>query len=108
MGRIDGVTEQDMRGRGQALLVWGCIWFTLSLFWLPPLMLVFGWFRLPDKFYAVLLPSEFVMSAIMAATGAVLWNSAAKPKVSPRACVAAYSCAAMVVIAVFKLYGWFR
>ena len=43
-----------------------------DFFWLPPLMLILGWFRLPDSFYALLGRSEFVMSAIMAATGIVL------------------------------------
>jgi hypothetical protein len=72
------ISEHHRRARGRALLICGCIWFVLTFFWLPPLMLILGWFRLPENFYAVLLPGEFVMSAVMAATGVVLWNSAAK------------------------------
>ena len=69
-------------------------------------MLILGGFRLPRNFYAVLLPAEFVMSAVMAATGVVLWNSAAKRRISARVCLAAYSVATLAILAIFNMYGW--
>jgi hypothetical protein len=88
------------------LLIGGCIWFILAFLWLPPLMLILAWFRLPEGFYAVLLPSEFVMSAVMAATGVVLWNSALKQRISVGVSVAAYSVATLAILGTFSLYGW--
>jgi hypothetical protein len=69
-------------------------------------MLILGWFRLPASFYALLLRGEFVMSAIMAATGVVLWNSAANRRISVGVSVAAYSLAALAILATFNLYGF--
>jgi hypothetical protein len=46
------------------------------------------------------------MSAIMAATGAVLWNSAAKQRISIGVSVAAYSLATFAILATFNLYGF--
>jgi hypothetical protein len=69
-------------------------------------MLILGWFRLPEPFYAVLLRGEFVMSAIMAATGVVLWNSAANQRISVGVSVAAYSIATLAILATFNLYGF--
>jgi hypothetical protein len=100
------ISENQRRARGRALLICGCIWFALTFFWLPPLMLILGWLRLPQSFYAVLLPGEFVMSAFMAATGVVLWNSAAKQRISAGVSLAAYSVAALAILATFNLYGW--
>jgi hypothetical protein len=100
------VSENQRRARGKAFLVCGCIWFTLAFFWLPPLMLLLGGFRLPRSFYGVLLPGEFVISAVMAATGVVLWNSAAKQRISKGVCLAAYSVATLAILATFNLYGW--
>ena len=100
------ISENQSRARGKALLICGCIWFTLAFFWLPPLMLLLGWFRLPESFYAVLLPGEFVISAVMAATGVVLWNSAAKQRISAGVSLAAYSIATLAILATFNLYGW--
>ena len=100
------ISETQRRARGKAFLICGCIWFTLTFFWLPPLMLILGWFRLPESFYAVLLPGEFVMSAVMAATGVVLWSSAAKQRISAGVCLAAYSVATLAILATFNLYGW--
>ena len=99
-------SEHQRRSRGKTLVICGCIWFTLTFFWLPPLMLILGWFRLPMSFYAVLLPAEFVMSAFMAATGAVLWNSAAKQRISAVVSLTAYSVATLAILATFNLYGW--
>lgn len=90
---------------GKCLLLFGCIWFTLAFFWLPPLMLIFGWLRLPDGFYKVLLPSEFVMSATMAATGGLVWRSASG-KVPVVAYVVAYSCVTLAIVVVLGMYGW--
>jgi len=99
-------SEHQRRLRGKTLVICGYIWFTLTFFWLPPLMLILGWFRLPMSFYAVLLPAEFVMSAFMAATGAVLWNSAAKQRISAVVSLTAYSVATLAILATFNLYGW--
>jgi hypothetical protein len=100
------INENQRRARGKAFLVCGCIWFTLAFFWLPPLVLILGWFRLPESFYAVLLPGEFVISAVMAATGVVLWNSAAKQRISAGVSLTAYSIATLAILATFNLYGW--
>jgi hypothetical protein len=100
------ITEKQRRARGKEFLVCGCIWFTLAFFWLPPLMIILGGFRLPESFYAVLLPGEFVVSAVMAATGVVLWKSAAKQRISAGVCLAAYSVATLAILATFNLYGW--
>jgi hypothetical protein len=75
------ISENQRRTSGCALLIFGSIWFILTFFWFPPFMLILDWFHLPKNFYAVLLPGEFVMSAILCATGIVLWNSAAKQKI---------------------------
>ncbi len=99
------IPEQQRR-RGKALLICGCVWFTLALIWLPPLMLVLGWFRLPESFYRVLLPSEFVMSAFLAATGVVMWKSSAEHRVSIAVTLAAYAVAMLAVLVTFNLYGW--
>jgi hypothetical protein len=99
------MTVDEKKRVGKRLLLFGCIWFTLALFWLPPLMLILGGFRLPDAFYKLLLPSEFVMSAIMAATGGVVWRSASG-KVPVITYAIAYSCAAFAIVAVLNLYGW--
>ena len=77
-----------------------------DFFWLPPLMLILGWFRLPGSFYTLLLRGEFVMSAIMGATGIVLWNSAANRRISVRVSVAAYSLATLAILTTFNLYGF--
>ena len=69
-------------------------------------MLILGLFRLPDSYYALLGRGEFVVSAIMAATGAVLWNSAAKQRISVGVSVAAYSLAILAILATFNLYGF--
>ncbi|HEX8813966.1 MAG TPA: hypothetical protein VF753_00545, partial [Terriglobales bacterium] len=90
---------------GKRLLLLGCMWFTLALFWLPPMTLILGWLRLPDGFYKMLLPSEFVMSAMMAATGGLLWRSASG-RVSFVAYVIVYSCATLAIVAVLNVYGW--
>jgi hypothetical protein len=99
------MTATEKKTVGKRLLLLGCIWFTLALFWLPPLTLILGAFRLPDGFYKVLLPSEFVMSAIMAATGGLVWRSASG-KVAVVAYVIMYSCAALAIVAVLNVYGW--
>ncbi len=108
------ISENQRRARGKVLVVCGCVWFTLTFFWLPPLTLIFGWpvililgwFHLPESLLAILLHGEFVMSAVMAATGAVLWNSAAKQRISAGVSLAAYSVATLVILATFNLYGW--
>jgi len=69
-------------------------------------MLLLGWFRLPDSFYALLLRGEFVMSAFMAATGVVFWNSAIKQRISVSVSIAAYSLALLAILATFNLYGF--
>ena len=46
------------------------------------------------------------MSAIMAATGVVLWNSAAKQRISVGVSFAAYSLATLAILATFNLYGF--
>jgi hypothetical protein len=69
-------------------------------------MLLLGWFRLPDSFYALLLRGEFVMSAFMAATGVVFWNSATKQRISVSVSIAAYSLALLAILATFNLYGF--
>jgi hypothetical protein len=100
------MNQKQRRTRGKILLICGCAWFILTFFWLPTLMLILGWFRLPEPFYAVLLRGEFVMSAIMAATGVVLWNSAANQRISVGVSVAAYSIATLAILATFNLYGF--
>jgi hypothetical protein len=99
-------SSQHRKVTGKALFICGIIWFGLTFFWLPPLMLILGWFRLPERFYAVLLPGEFVMSALLAATGAVLWNRERRHKLSAGVALAAYGLAATAIVAVFNLYGW--
>jgi hypothetical protein len=106
-GIID-MSQEQRRARGKLLLICGCVWFTLTFFWLPPLMLILGWFRLPGPFYALLGRSEFVISATMAATGVVLWNSAAKQQISVGVSLAAYSLATLVILATFNLYGFIQ
>jgi hypothetical protein len=69
-------------------------------------MLILGWFRLPDSFYSLLLRGEFVISAIMAATGVVLWNSSANQRISVGVSVAAYTLATLAILATFNLYGF--
>lgn len=100
------MNREQRRTRGKILLIAGCAWFILTFFWLPPLMLLLGWFRLPDSFYVLLLRSEFVMSAFMAATGVVFWNSAAKQRISVSVSIAAYSLALLAILATFNLYGF--
>ena len=100
------MNQEQRRIRGKILLICGCAWFVLTFFWLAPLMLTLGWFRLPDPFYALLVRAEFVMSAIMAATGVVLWNSAANRRISVGVSVAAYSLAAFAILATFNLHGF--
>jgi hypothetical protein len=90
---------------GKRLLVVGCVWFTLAFFWLPPLMLLLGWFSLPSIFYKVLVRAEFVSSALMAATGIVMWRGAARRQ-SALHYIVAYSIALAVVLVVFNLYGF--
>ena len=102
------MSKAQRRARGKVLLICGFAWFTLTFFWLPPLILILGWFRLPGLFYALLGRSECVVSALLAATGAVLWNSAAKQRISVVASLAAYSLATLAIFATFKLYGWFH
>src|ERR1035438_4009288 len=104
------ISEHQRRARGKALVTCGCIWFTLTFFWLPPLTLILGWpvilllgwLRLPESLAGVLIASEFVMSAFMAATGAVLWNSAAKQRVSAGVSLTAYSVATLAILATFN------
>src|SRR6478672_4767820 len=103
---METMNQEQRRTRGKILLICGCAWFVLTFFWLPPLMLILGWFRLPDSFYALLGRSEFVMSAIMAATGIVLWNSAANRRISFGVSLAAYSLATLAILATFILYGF--
>src|SRR5690348_3450419 len=100
------MNQKQRRTKGKYLLVCGCAWFILTFFWFPPLTLILGWFRLPDPFYTVLLRGEFVMSAIMAATGVVLWNSAANQRISVGVSVAAYSLATFAILVTFNLYGF--
>jgi hypothetical protein len=99
------MTVEGKKTVGKRLLLVGCIWFTLAFFWLPPLMLILGAFRLPDAFYKVLLPSEFAISATLAATGGLVWRSASGT-VPVVTYVISYSCAAFAIVAVFFLYGW--
>jgi hypothetical protein len=99
------MTATEKKTVGKRLLFVGRIWFTLAFFWLPPLTLILSWFRLPDAFYKMLLPSEFVMSAIMAATGGLVWRNASG-KVPVVAYVTVYFCAALAIVAVLNVYGW--
>jgi hypothetical protein len=102
------MSQMQRRARGKVLLIWGFTWFTLTFFWLPPLSLILGWFGLPGLFYALLGRSECVASALLAATGAVLWNSAPKQKISIVVSLAAYSLATLAIFTTFNLYGWFQ
>ena len=60
---------------GKAAMLGGGAWYLLAFFWLPPLTAIFYW--LPDRVGMVLLRSEFVMSAAVAATGTIIWRQAA-------------------------------
>jgi hypothetical protein len=100
------MTADQKSALGKKLLVAGCAWFVLDFFWLPPLILILGWFSLPGGFYMVLGRAEFVLSALMAATGVVIWRGATR-KLPPMYYVVVYSVAVFVILAVFDLYGFF-
>jgi hypothetical protein len=89
---------------GKAMMVTGCVWYILAFFWLPPLVLLFG-YLLPDRLGGALLRAEFVMSATLAAAGAIVWRRAlGKPRASTYVLVVA--CASIAALGVFLLYGW--
>ena len=68
-------------------------------------MLLLGWLSLPGVFYKILVRAEFVLSALMAATGILMWRGAAR-KLSPLHYIVVYSTALAVVLVVFNLYGF--
>ena len=99
------MTADNKSALGKKLLLVGCAWFILDFFWLPPMMLLLGWFSLPGIFYKILVRAEFVLSALMAATGILMWRGAAR-KLSPLHYIVVYSTALAVVLVVFNLYGF--
>jgi hypothetical protein len=103
--RYDKMTADKKSALGKKFLLVGCAWFTLDFFWLPPLMLLLGWLSLPGVFYKILVRAEFVLSALMAATGILMWRGAAR-KLSPLHYIVVYSTALAVVLVVFNLYGF--
>jgi len=87
------------------MMVVGCIWYILAFFWLPPVSALFYW--VPQRLGMVILRAEFVMSAILAAIGAIVWRRAVgKPRT--RTYVLVVACAGIAVFGVFFLYDWIR
>jgi hypothetical protein len=97
------MTASYQRTLGKCLVVLGCLWFILVFFWLPPLALALAKFNLHEKTYAMLIRSEFVMSATTAAIGMLVWRRANR-KLSVIDYVIALGGASILVLAVFKFY----
>jgi hypothetical protein len=95
------VSKHGMLGKNVVLL--GCLWFVLTLFWLPPATLALAWLHLPEVFYSVLTRSEFVISATTAAVGALIWVRTNR-QLSIADYIVTFGAASIVIFAIFKLY----
>jgi hypothetical protein len=91
------------RALGKVLLILGCLWFVLVLFWVPPLYLAFYWLREP--FNTFLFRAEYPISLTTAGLGALLWRGATR-KLSPVDYFVVFVVVFIPILAIFNGYGW--
>ena len=106
MPRMPHTEQEDRALLGAVLLVAGCVWFFLDLILLPPGLAVLHLLKLPDGFYQLMFPADFVISATVAGSGLLVRRSSQKSN-SRLAYIAVFSCTTTVAIAALTLYGFF-
>ena len=102
---VKQVTPMQKSAIGICLVSFGFIWFVLDFFWLPPLLGILLWLRLPESLLQNVWQAEFAMSATVAAVGVLIWRRAAR-KLSLTEYIVVPISASILVLAVFRLYGW--